>query len=382
MHGRISSSLSRNEEERSNPPDFTTIAPLIDLSRTIESFDDPILHMRKSVTRDLVFQSETMKNIVTVVDRLSNKDRVPVLVLGESGTGKTMLCKLIHDLGPRRARPFVEIGCSNIPDNLIESELFGYEKGAFTDAKTSKKGLVEIAEGGTLFLDEIGDMPLALQSKLLGLIEERTFRKIGGLRQFKADVRIIAATNRNLTELVGEGRFRLDLYYRLNVVAIEIPPLSSRAEDIPALINHYLQRFGAKYECDTFGITQDALNTMRHYPWPGNVRELKNLMEKLVIMSRFQPIEVDDLPGYMMLPHKSNTTLEAALRQEEPFQQTGSNSENLSLKVLEEASIRAALKTTKGNQRKAAKLLDITRDTLRYRIKKLGITPDDPAEPA
>ena len=181
----------------------------------------------------LVFTSDAMKEVYRVTERLANKADVTLLVLGESGTGKSFLCKTVHELSSRKGRPFVEIGCSTIPDHLIESELFGYEKGAFTDAKGSKKGLIEMAEGGTVFLDEIGDMPYAMQSKVLGLIEERKFRRVGGLQQINADVRILAATNKNLHDLVQEGKFRLDLYYRLNVVTIEMPPLSRRREDIP-----------------------------------------------------------------------------------------------------------------------------------------------------
>jgi DNA-binding NtrC family response regulator len=324
----------------------------------------------------VAFQSDAMNEVFRITERLANKSDVTVLVLGESGTGKSFLCKAVHELSPRKGKPFVEIGCSTIPDHLIESELFGYEKGSFTDAKMSKKGLIETAEGGTLFLDEIGDMPSTMQSKLLSLIEERRFRRIGGLQQLSADVRILAATNRNLHELVQEGKFRLDLYYRLHVVTIEMPPLRARREDIPLLVDHFLHHFSAKHACQTNSLTAAALEALREYSWPGNLRELKNLLEKLVVMSKGDKIGIDDLPPYILArkevvappaPPKSSAALP-----EQPSENANRN--RFSLKVLEEESIRAALKTVKGNQREAAKLLDITRDTLRYRMKRLGIS--------
>jgi DNA-binding NtrC family response regulator len=323
----------------------------------------------------VAFKSDAMNEVLRITERLANKSDVTVLVLGESGTGKSFLCRAVHELSPRKGRPFVEIGCSTIPEHLIESELFGYEKGSFTDAKASKKGLIETAEGGTLFLDEIGDMPTTMQSKLLSLIEERKFRRIGGLQQLNADVRILAATNRNLHELVQEGKFRLDLYYRLNVVTIEMPPLRARMEDIPLLVEHFLQHFCAKHACRTNSITRPALEALQNYSWPGNLRELKNLIEKLVVMSRGDKIGVDDLSSHIFARKEAPATqkppINFAVLPEQPAENVHRNC--LSLKVLEEESIRAALKSAKGNQREAAKLLDITRDTLRYRMKRLGI---------
>ncbi len=322
----------------------------------------------------VAFKSDAMNEVVRITERLANKADVTVLVLGESGTGKSFLCRTIHELSPRKGRPFVEIGCSTIPEYLIESELFGYEKGAFTDAKASKKGLIETAEGGTVFLDEIGDMPTAMQSKILSLIEERKFRRIGGLQQLNADVRILAATNRNLHELVQEGKFRLDLYYRLNVVTIEMPALRTRVQDIPLLLEHFLKHFSTKHACPANCITAAALEALKNYSWPGNVRELKNLMEKLVVMSKGDKIGVDELPSYILDDKGARAPKpqkEAVTVPDQSSEKTNHNS--LSLKVLEEESIKAALKATNGNQRQAAKLLDITRDTLRYRMKKLGI---------
>jgi two-component system, NtrC family, response regulator AtoC len=220
-------------------------------------------------------------------------------------------------------------------------------------------------------------MPYAMQSKVLGLIEERKFRRVGGLQQISADVRILAATNKNLHDLVQEGKFRLDLYYRLNVVTIEMPPLSRRREDIPLLVDYYLKHFCTKYVCQAASITVPALEVLQNYSWPGNVRELRNLVEKLIIMAKSDKIGIDDLPPYVLVKKAAPAPLMppkdyAASLPSQPAEKTGNN--NLSLKVLEEESIRAALKAAKGNQREAAKLLDITRDTLRYRMKKLGIS--------
>jgi DNA-binding NtrC family response regulator len=347
------------------------------LTAILNSLKEEQPPVQSSSRTSLAFTSPAMNEVLRITERLANKSDVTLLVLGESGTGKSCLCKTVHEISSRRGKPFVEIGCSAIPDHLIESELFGYEKGAFTDAKTSKKGLIEIAEGGTVFFDEIGDMPYSMQSKVLSLIEERKFRRIGGLQLINTDVRIVTATNRNLHELVQAGKFRLDLYYRLNVVAIEMPPLRKRPEDIPLLIEHYLKYFCAKYACEMKSVTASAMAVLQSNPWPGNIRELKNLMEKLVIMSMEPKIGVDDLRSCMT---EQQADLAPLKQPEEPVNPLAGavhskhhNGNSMSLKVMEEESIRAALRTTKGNQRQAAKLLEITRDTLRYRMKKLGI---------
>jgi DNA-binding NtrC family response regulator len=359
------------------PVDFEKLAAIL------KSVEEQARPQEKPVSPQdsFVFGSDAMKEVCRITERLANKADVTVLVLGESGTGKSFLCKTVHELSTRKGKPFVEIGCSNIPEHLIESELFGYEKGAFTDAKATKKGLIEMAQGGTVFFDEIGDMPYPMQSKILSLIEERKFRRIGGLQQINSDVRIVAATNRSLHDLVQEGKFRLDLYYRLNVVTIEMPPLRSRIGDIPLLIDFYLKFYTAKYGCKTNSITQTAMEILNGYSWPGNVRELKNLMEKLVIMSKCEKIGADELPSCFTSKKASSpavapTPPKDAVNPAEHHSAHPSvklNQDNLSLRLLEEKSIRAALTEAKGNQRQAAKLLDITRDTLRYRMKKLGI---------
>ncbi len=329
---------------------------------------------------EFIFSSPSMKEVVRIMERLSSKDDVTVLVMGESGTGKSYLCKIMHDVGPRSSKPFVEIGCSNIPEHLIESELFGHEKGAFTDAKTAKKGLVEMASGGSVFLDEIGDMPYPMQSKILTLIEEKRFRRVGGLQNIQTDARIFAATNRNLYELVHAKKFRLDLFYRLNVVTIEMPPLRDRKEDIPLLIRHYLQRYAEKHNCRCKGMSDRALAALQEYSWPGNIRELKNLAEKLVILSKCEVIDIDDLPAVLCAAKRQGMPLPP---EESSAGGNGDGAERhadrggaltaLSLRNVEVEFIKKALEMAHGNQRKAARMLDISRDTLRYRLKKLGI---------
>ena len=353
------------------PIDFDKLKAILDTTKDERAADAKTLP-----TADFVFTSTAMKEVARIKERLATKTDVTILVLGESGTGKSFLCKIMHELSPRKGKPFVEIGCSNIPEHLIESELFGHEKGAFTDAKAAKKGLIEMAEGGTVFLDEIGDMPYPMQSKILSLIEERKFRRVGGLQNIHADVRIFAATNRNLYDLVQAKKFRLDLYYRLNVVTIEMPPLRERKEDIPVLVQHYLKRYSEKYHCTCKGISQRALNFLQEHSWQGNIRELKNLIEKLVILAKCEKIDIDDLPPILFeqknagAPSKKE---EKVFKHDEAGKADAGSRNGLSLKVMEAEYIKSALKLADGNQRKAARLLDISRDTLRYRLKKLGI---------
>lgn len=268
-------------------------------------------------------------------------------------------------MSSRRNMPFVEIGCSNIPDHLIESELFGYKKGAFTDAKETKKGLFEMAQGGTVLLDEIGDMPYGMQSKILTLIEEKRFRRIGGLDYIHADVRILAATNRDLQDLVHAKKFRLDLFFRLNIATIEMPPLRERKIDIPLLLQYYLDESGEKYGLKPKGLSAKAMTSLQEYEWPGNVRELKNLIERMVILSKGDEITDRDVQQGLF-PGKSEAI---------PVEISGNKDRNgTSLKDMEEAIIKEAFALTNGNQRKTAGLLDISRDTLRYRLKKMGLT--------
>ncbi len=346
------------------PIDFNRLKEILESLRP----ESPTFRKSSSlIVDDLIFVSENMKKVVDLMQHLALKSDITILLLGESGTGKNFICQKIHELSPRKDFPYVQIGCSNIPENLIESELFGYEKGAFTDAKNSKKGLVEMAEGGTLLLDELGEMPYPFQAKVLGLLEEKRFRKIGALQDTSVDVRIMAATNKDLHKLVQEKSFRLDLYYRLNMATIKLPSLRERKEDIPLLVDTFLSGFCKKYNAKTKTIDKHGINLLQQYPWPGNIRQLKNLMEKLVVLSTSAKVSSDEISSNLLLQQPMET--ETADKTVDLDSYSG-----LSLDAMEEKYIRTALKLTGGNQRKAAQLLNIRRDALRYRLKKLGIS--------
>ncbi len=342
------------------PLDFSHISNMLRALKKEKPQED-----KKSGMIDFVYASNTMQEVIRIADSLAAKSDMTVLVLGESGTGKNRLCKRIHELSSRRNMPFVEIGCSHIPDHLMESELFGYKKGAFTDAKETKKGLFELAHGGTVLLDEIGDMPYPMQSKILTLIEEKKFRRIGGLDYLHADVRILAATNRDLPDLVHTRKFRLDLFYRLNAATIEIPPLRERKEDIPLLARYYLDRGSKQYGLEPKGFSAGAMECLQEYEWPGNVRELKNLIERALILSKGDAITDRDVQPCLF--HGKSKAMP-------PRRSENNHEQGTSLKAMEEALIKSAYELSHGNQRKTAKLLDISRDTLRYRLKKMGLT--------
>ncbi len=309
--------------------------------------------------------SEKMGKVFAITKRLAVKSDLTILILGESGTGKNYLCQKIHEMSNRRDYPYVQIGCSNIPEHLIESELFGYEKGAFTDARNSKKGLIEAANGGTVLLDELGDMPYQFQSKILKLLEEKSFRPIGALDDIPADVRILAATNHDLNAQVQHKEFRLDLFYRLNIATIELPPLRERLEDIPVLADSFLKAFCQKYDTGDKVIDEKGMKILLNHPWPGNVRQLKNLVEKLVVLSDGEIIAVDDIRENL-----EGVPVEVpAGRGMEEMELPA----DLSLEVMEESFIRKAMEKSGGNQRKAADLLGLSRDALRYRLKKMGL---------
>ncbi len=285
-----------------------------------------------------------------------------VLIQGESGTGKELLARLIHFNSPRSARPFIPFNCGALPDTLLESELFGYEKGAFTGAYKQKPGRFEIADTGTIFLDEVGDMSRGAQVKMLRVLEEMTFERLGGSHPLKVDVRIIAATNRDLKQLVNEGTFRTDLYYRLNIFPLYIPPLRDHKEDIPVLVRHLLDQLVGEIGKPVKGTSPDAMNLLISHPWRGNVRELHNCLERAMILCNRQSVEPEDL-----------------LLDREPFNPTASfgniqiPSEGLSLDEVEKFLIEQALAMAKNNQTRAATLLKISRNTLRYRMEKHDI---------
>ncbi len=316
--------------------------------------------------QNIVYGSSVMKEILKSALKVAGT-KATILLRGESGTGKELLAKAIHFSSPRAKNPFVAINCAAIPETLLEAELFGYEKGAFTGAFTSKKGKFELADGGTIFLDEIGDLPLSLQAKILRVLQEQSFERLGGTKSIKVDVRIIAATHRNLEEMVKEGEFREDLYWRLNVVPLFIPPLRERPEDIPLLIDHFLKKFNQLYE-KNLRVHPEAVERLLNYPFPGNVRELENLLERLILLSEKDWIDVEDVDRVLKLKDSSMRTLpiEGQTRIN-PSKKGGLLSE---LEELERERIIAVLKACNFNQSKAAKELGITRRQLNYRIQK------------
>jgi transcriptional regulator with PAS, ATPase and Fis domain len=288
-----------------------------------------------------------------------------ILFQGESGTGKDLFAKAIHFYSSRADRPFLAVNCAALPDNLVESELFGYERGAFTDARQQKKGLLELADGGTIFLDEIGEMPMGLQAKLLRVLEEQSFKRVGGVQDVRVDVRIIASSNRDVKKMVEEGKFRQDLFYRLNVITITLPPLRDRGDDVMLLCRYFVNDYNARFGKNVSGLTPEAERILSRYHWPGNVRELKNLIERAMILEEGTQIGADALPIDIAESQPRGTDVgvpDIAL----PDKGT-------SLEKVEEELIRQALSRTRGNQTRAAKLLNISRDALRYKMKKFQL---------
>jgi transcriptional regulator with PAS, ATPase and Fis domain len=320
---------------------------------------------------NFVGKGEKMREVCTLINKIAASTATTVLVLGESGTGKDLAAKAIHYSSDRATKPFVNITCSALPEPLLESELMGHEKGAFTGARERKRGLFEVADGGTVFLDEIGDMGVGLQAKMLRILEEKTFRRVGGTKDLQVDVRIVAATNRNLEQAVREGAFREDLYYRLMVIPVEIPPLRERLEDIPLLITHFIERFNVEFRKKTLGLTSDAMDCCEQYGWPGNVRELRNVVERAMILENKEFLDLEDLPHSLRALFEDFDVSETAGR-------AGTAAFELpdggyGLREMEEQMVRQALEKTDGNQSRAAELLDISRDSLRYKMKKFGL---------
>ncbi|MCX7770071.1 MAG: sigma-54 dependent transcriptional regulator [Proteobacteria bacterium] len=309
----------------------------------------------------IVAESESMKSALKQALEVAKYKDTNVLITGESGTGKEVIARLIHENSSRNLYPFVDINCASLPENLLESELFGYEKGAFTDAKTSKNGLLQEAEGGTIFLDEIGEMPLSLQSKILRVIETRQIRKIGSIKNISIDVRIISATNRDLKKAVEEKRFREDLYYRLNVFPIHLKPLRERKEDIIPLAKYFLERFSKLFNRKFKDIDEDVQSIFLKCKWYGNVRELRNVIERICIMHDGEILDVNHLPSDLI---ESCDDLESV---------EGVRSLADEVSAFEKKIILDALNKTGGNILRAAKLLNIPRGTLRHKIDKYKI---------
>ena len=312
---------------------------------------------------NIVARSAKMQAVLAIVEQVASTNST-VLIGGESGVGKDLIAHLIHQRSRRAGGPFIKINSTAIPENLLESELFGYEKGAFTGATTSKPGKFELADKGTLFLDEIGDVPAATQVKLLRVLQERSFERLGGTRTLKVDVRLVAATNRDLRAALEEGTFREDLYYRLNVVPIDIPPLREHKEDIPDLVNLFIERFAREAGKSIGGISPDALAALTAFHWPGNVRELENIIERGVALSSGGALQLSDI-------HLDATRAKA------PGDAHALLPEGMTLEQWEDEMIREALKRANGNKSQAARLLGLSRNALRYRLSKIGIA-DEP----
>ena len=319
----------------------------------------------------LMGRSPQMLEIIHLLRHLAKSEARTILLQGESGTGKDLAAKVIHYNGPRAERPFMNITCTALPEPLLESELFGHERGAFTDARQQKLGLFELADGGTIFLDEIGDMPAALQAKLLRFLEEKMLRRVGGIKDIHVDVCIIAATNRVLRALVEQGEFREDLYYRLNIFPVTLPPLRERPEDIPLLAEFFIAQYNREFHKEVTGIDKTALAVMQAYRWPGNVRELRNLIERAMLMASGGMLTLGDLPTELKTP--ATPPAKAA----NPAADIPLGPEGLDIREVERELILKALKATGGNQSRAAALLKMSRDQLRYRVRKFGLKAAD-----
>lgn len=337
-----------------------TVKRAVENRRLRRTLDAELDQKKKEFGIDsLLGDSPQFRAVKEVLCKVAASDNTTVLLLGETGSGKDMIARAIHYESSRAEKPFMNITCTAMPETLIESELFGYEEGAFTNAKGQKAGLFELAHNGTIFLDEIGDMPLSLQGRLLRVLEEKAFRRIGGVADISVDCRVIAATNRDLASLIGEGSFRQDLYYRLSAVPISVPALRDRRDDIALFAEHFLEMYRRKMGRTVRGFSKDATDKLLHYGWPGNVRELRNIIERTVLLSSGEVIEECDIVLGRLENAGRGPTHVVALPPE-----------GCRLADVERSLIEQALERTHGNQTQAALLLGITRDQVRYKIEK------------
>jgi DNA-binding NtrC family response regulator len=355
------------------PVDLDELKLLADRAREHSQLRQELSYYRRRAARDeipfagVVGEAPSMRAALDQARQIAALDETPpVLITGETGTGKGLIARTIHASSRRASKPFIEVNCTAIPATLMEAELFGHERGAFTDAKESRMGLFEAAEGGFLFLDEVGDVELSLQGKLLKAVEERTVRRVGGIRDRKIDVRILAATNRDLEKESQRDRFRRDLYFRLAVILLRLPPLRERREDILALAEHFLRRFRAKYGKPVERIDPRARDLLLAYPWPGNVRELSHVIERAVLWSRGPTLDAEHLS--LEVPPEPSPPAEDLPSPGGPTRPGG-----MDLEQWERSLIEQALREADGNQTRAAQRLGISRDTLRYRLKKYGM---------
>jgi two-component system NtrC family response regulator len=344
------------------PFDLDELKLVVKQNLLVSQLETEVTFLRSELTSkygNMIGQSKIMQDIIALIERVANSN-ASVLITGESGTGKEVAAVAIHQNSPRRNEPFIPVNCAALPEHLLESELFGHERGAFTGATARKLGRFELADKGTIFLDEIAEMSLNMQAKLLRVLQEKSFERVGGTETLSLDVRVIAATNRQLDEAIRKGQFREDLFYRLNVIHIHLPPLRERKEDIPLLAKHFLNKFGHTYQVEK--ISPEAMELLCNYHWPGNIRELQNVIERSAIICRGKIIYPEHLPRELYAPSKSTTDLVI----EFPDQ-------GISLEELEKELILKALEKSGGNQTKAAQLLGITRSALLYRSQKYGI---------
>ncbi len=346
------------------PFNLDEVALVVDKALETSRLRREVRTLRTSQGREYGFDavigaSPAMLQVKSLLARVASSPASTVLLTGETGTGKDLAAKAIHYNSDRAARPFVNITCSALPEQLLESELFGHERGAFTDARQQKRGLFETADGGTVFLDEIGEMMPGLQSKLLRFLEEKTFKRVGGLADVRVDMRVIAATNRQLEAEVEAGKFREDLFYRLQVMPILLPPLRERTGDIPLLASYYIDRYNREFKKRVRGVTADAMAMLEQYRWPGNIRELRNTIERAMLLMDREWLEPDDLATLF----RTTATMQFRLPPH-----------GVVLEDVERQLLMQALERAGGNQTHAGQLLGINRDQVRYRIEKFGLT--------
>ena len=371
------------------PVDFDELHVTIKNALEATSLRAEVQTLRGEVRREagydsVVSVSPKMTELMNFVRKVASSEANTILIQGESGTGKDLIATAIHHESSRHEKPFVAINCSAIPETLMEAELLGHEKGAFTDAKQMKKGLFEAADGGTLFLDEIGELSPLLQAKLLRVLEDQVIRRVGGIKDMQVDVRVIAASNRDLEKAVREERFRQDLYYRLAIIAIFIPPLRDRKEDILPLVNFFIDRYNRRFKKSIRGVTDDTRRLILSHNWPGNVRELKNTIERGMILEDepflrpvYLPFSVGESGGRTVFERTSPSDGGQALPNGRSLPRLYIPEGGTSLEEMEHHMVELAMRQANGNQTHAAKLLDISRDALRYKLKKLGMIRGD-----
>jgi DNA-binding NtrC family response regulator len=354
------------------PFDIDELRLIISRSLSTQALEKEVKYLRKEIDKsfsigNIIGKSKAMENIFKVVRQIADS-KSTVLIMGESGTGKELISRAIHYNSNRKNFPFVTINCAAIPETLIESELFGHERGAFTNAIEKKLGRFEIAQHGTLFLDEIAELSLSTQAKILRFLEEKEFNRVGGSKTIKVEVRLITATNRDLNQLLKKGEFREDLYYRINVVPIVIPPLRERKEDIPMLLEHFIKKFNAENNKNLKGVSKEALELMMNYDWPGNIRELENLIERIIALTSNEYIQHNELPFSLINIPKINGLKESVLNGKVSFLEAEEE--------FEKGIILDALKRANYVQSHAAEMLRISRRILKYKMEKLGINQD------